>query len=194
MEFLARLGFNGAFFPMHILGLQGMPRRVYTYPAELGWGGTNLFISLCAGLFALSFVLLLVNVARSLRAGEPAGDNPWGASTLEWATASPPPPYNFARIPVVTDRDPLWRPERPVAVGLRVDMRELIVSTVREGRPDLREPSPEPSIWPLFAALAVGATFVGSIFSPWWIVWGVPLVAVPLIGWFWPKGSKEDEE
>jgi cytochrome c oxidase subunit 1 len=191
---LAFIGFNGAFFPMHILGLQGMPRRVYTYPAELGWGGTNLFVSLCASVLALSFVVLLINVVMSLRAGAIAGPNPWGAPTLEWATASPPPSYNFQRIPVVLNRDPLWQLELPVTSGLRIDRRELVVSTVREGRPDLREPSPQPSIWPLFTAITVGLTFLGSIFSPWAIVWGAPLVALPLIGWFWPKGAKEDDE
>ena len=82
----------------------------------------------------------------------------------------------------------------PVAVGLRADRRELIVSTVSEARADVREASPDPSIWPLIAAIAVGAPFIGSIFTPWAIVWGSPVVAITLIGWFWPKGTKEDEE
>src|SRR5205085_1897095 len=105
---LAFIGFNAAFFPMHILGLEGMPRRVYTYPAETGWGGTNLFISLAALVLFASFVVLLFNVIASLWTGHKAPDNPWGAGTLEWATSSPPPAYNFARIPVVSHREPLW--------------------------------------------------------------------------------------
>ncbi|KGM31155.1 cytochrome c oxidase subunit I [Inquilinus limosus] len=193
---LAFIGFNAAFFPMHLLGLSGMPRRVYTYPEASGWGGTNLFVSAGAVVLAFSFVLLLVNVIRSLRRGEIAGPNPWDAPTLEWATASPPRPYNFARIPVVTHREPLWaeRGDLPVTTGLRVDARELIAGTLAEAEPELREASPKPSIWPLFAALAVGAAFVASIFTPWAVVWGSIPVAVTLIGWFWPKGSPEDEE
>jgi cytochrome c oxidase subunit 1 len=193
---LAFIGFNAAFFPMHLLGLSGMPRRIYTYPVASGWGGTNLFISAGAMVLALSFALLLVNVIRSLRSGEIAGPNPWDAGTLEWATASPPRPYNFARIPVVTHVEPLWaeRDALPVATGLRVDARELIAGTLAEAEPELREASPEPSIWPLLAALAVGVAFVASIFTPWAVVWGGIPVAITLIGWFWPKGSPEDEE
>lgn len=82
----------------------------------------------------------------------------------------------------------------PVATGLSVENRELIVSTVSEARADLREASPEPSIWPLLAAIATGITFISSIFTPWAVVWGSCIVGVMLIGWFWPKGSKEDEE
>ncbi|WP_225768546.1 cytochrome c oxidase subunit I [Inquilinus sp. Marseille-Q2685] len=193
---LAFIGFNAAFFPMHLLGLSGMPRRVYTYPEASGWGGTNLFVTAGAVVLATSFALLLVNVVRSLRRGEVAGPNPWDAGTLEWATTSPPRPYNFARIPVVTHLEPLWaaRGDLPVATGLRVDARELIAGTLAEAEPELREASPEPSIWPLLAALAVGAAFLGSIFTPWAVIWGGIPVAITLIGWFWPKGTPEDEE
>src|SRR4051795_2944178 len=93
---IAFIGFNVAFFPMHILGLQGMPRRVYTYPSGMGWDGMNLTATLGAMLIALSVLVFIGNVAWSLRRGAAAGDNPWGASTLEWATSSPPPAYNFA--------------------------------------------------------------------------------------------------
>ncbi|TPI85427.1 cytochrome c oxidase subunit I [Mesorhizobium sp. B2-8-9] len=193
---LAMVGFNAAFFPMHIVGLWGMPRRVYTYPAELGWGNINLFISAGAVLFFLSFVLFAFNLVHSALRGAPAGDNPWDAGTLEWATSSPPPSYNFARIPIVANIEPLWaqREALPVATGLRVDVRELVVSTVAEAHPDIREKSATPSIWPLLAAIAVGGTFLYSIFTPWAIVWGAAPIAITLIGWFWPKGDPEDEE
>ncbi len=193
---LAFIGFNGAFFPMHVLGLLGMPRRVYTYPAGVGWDGINLFVSLSATVLAVSFIVLAVNIVLSLRRAAIAGDNPWDAPTLEWATSSPPPAYNFARIPVVGSRDPLWFDaglNREVAQGLRVTVREVVITTLNEARPDLREPSPQPSIWPLLAAIAVGATFLGSIFSPWAIVWGAVPVTITLIGWFWPKGTPEEE-
>jgi cytochrome c oxidase subunit I len=191
---LAFIGFNVAFFPMHILGLQGMPRRVYTYPADMGWESLNTLVSAGALLFAASFVLLLWNCLASLRGGAVAGDNPWDAGTLEWATSSPPPPQNFTFIPVVAARDPLWQ-EAPLnhCVGLASHRRQLLVSSVLNATPDLREASPEPSTWPLVAAVATGGTFLASIFTPWAVVWGGLVVAATLIGWFWPKSTQEDE-
>jgi cytochrome c oxidase subunit 1 len=192
---LAIIGFNLAFFPMHVLGLQGMPRRVYTYQPEMGWGGLNLIVTIGALIFFTSFLLLLWNIATSLRRGALAGNNPWNAGTLEWAASSPPPPHNFDLIPVVTHREPLWREKQrlPVAGGLRIDRRELVVGTVLEARPQLRESSPAPSIWPLIAAIITAALFIGSIFTPWAVVWGIPPLAAALIGWFWPKHTREDE-
>ncbi len=102
------IGFNLAFFPMHILGLMGMARRIYTYPPELGFGGYNLLISIGAFIFATGVLMLLINVVRSLQSGDRASANPWDAPTLEWSVASPPPPYNFATIPVIASRHPLW--------------------------------------------------------------------------------------
>jgi cytochrome c oxidase subunit I len=193
---LAFIGFNIAFFPMHILGLMGMPRRVYTYTPEMGWDHLNLLSTVGAVIFVASFVVLIVNVIHGLRRGELAGDNPWGASTLEWATSSPPPSYNFSRIPVVTHRDPLWANggNLPVVAGLSVERREVLLSSVADAEPHTREASPEPSIWPLLTAIATTIFLVGSIFTPWAVVWGTPPIAVALIGWFWPTGSKEDEE
>jgi cytochrome c oxidase subunit I len=193
---LAFVSFNVAFFPMHILGLLGMPRRVYTYTPEMGWDHLNLLSSAGAVIFAASFAVLIANVLLSLRGGKLAGDNPWGASTLEWATSSPPPSYNFARIPLVTHRDPLWADNGtlPVVAGLSVERREVLLSSIADAEPHTREASPEPSIWPLLTAIATTIFFVGSIFTPWAVVWGTPPIAIALIGWFWPTGSKEDEE
>jgi cytochrome c oxidase subunit 1 len=140
----------------------------------MGWGNLNLISTLGALMLFASFVVFLVNVIVSARRGALAGPNPWDAGTLEWAAASPPLPQNFDRIPVVTNREPLWahRETLPVAAGLSVENREVIVSTVTAGRADLKETSPEPSIWPFLAAIATTITFVGSIFTPWAIVWG----------------------
>jgi cytochrome c oxidase subunit 1 len=188
-------GFHLTFFPMHILGLQGMPRRIYTYQPDLPWHGLNLFISLSAVILVAGFVVFFVDAIRSARHGLPAGDNPWSAATLEWATSSPPPPYNFARIPVVGGSNPLW--DSPdvlrVASGLRTDRREVVVTTLASARPEAREASPRNSIWPLWAAIATTIMLIWSIFSPWAVVWGSIPVAVALIGWFWPKGTPEDE-
>jgi cytochrome c oxidase subunit I+III len=191
---LAFVGFNVAFFPMHVLGLQGMPRRVYTYLPEMGWGPLNFLATAGALVLFVSFVLLLWNAVTSATSGAAAGPNPWDAGTLEWATESPPASYNFSRIPFVTNREPLWdNPDSlPVVTGLDVAARQLISGTLTEAFPELRESSPAPSIWPLLAAIAVGGTFLASIFTPCAVVWGAIPVGAALIGWFWPKGIPED--
>jgi cytochrome c oxidase subunit I+III len=189
------VGFNLTFFPMHLLGLEGMPRRVYTYQPEMGWGPTNLFVSLSSCVVAIGFGMFFWNAIRSARVGQPAGDNPWDAATLEWATSSPPPAYNFARIPVVTSANPLWNePESlPVATGLRLDRREMVITTLGDARPEARESSPRNSIWPFLTAITTSIMLVASIFSPWAVIWGSVPIAITLIGWFWPKGAPEDK-
>ncbi|MDP9128601.1 MAG: cytochrome c oxidase subunit I, partial [Pseudomonadota bacterium] len=102
------VGFNVAFLPMHLSGLWGMPRRVYTYPEGMGWDWLNMISSIGSFLFAIGILLLLVNIVKGLRSGPPAGPNPWDASTLEWSVPSPPKPYNFIVIPHVASRHPLW--------------------------------------------------------------------------------------
>jgi cytochrome c oxidase subunit 1 len=188
-------GFNMTFFPMHILGLQGMPRRIYTYQPEMPWSALNMFISLSAVILACGFLVFFVDALRSAKWGKAASANPWGASTLEWATLSPPPSYNFARLPVVAGLEPLSDTSDTLSVveGLRVDRRELLVTSLVEANPEARESSPGDSIWPLWAALATTVTLIWSIFTPWAVVWGSIPVAIALIGWFWPKGVPEDE-
>ncbi|HEY8492202.1 MAG TPA: cytochrome c oxidase subunit I [Dehalococcoidia bacterium] len=111
------IGFNLTFFPMHFLGLMGMPRRVYTYPDLSGWGALNLAQTVGAGITAVAVLILLWNLYVSLRRGRPAGDNPWDAWTLEWATTSPPPAYNFVAVPVVRSRRPLLQEALPPVRG-----------------------------------------------------------------------------
>jgi cytochrome c oxidase subunit I+III len=189
------IGFHLTFFPMHLLGLFGMPRRIYTYQPEMPWGGLNLFVSLSSLILAAGFILFVFDTIRSARNGAIAQQNPWNASTLEWATASPPRPYNFRRIPVVGDRDPLWSgaSDLPVVSGMRLDRRELIVTSVVEATPEARESSPTNSIWPFIASIATSVMLIWSMFSPWAVVWGSIPIAAALIGWFWPKGDAEDE-
>jgi cytochrome c oxidase subunit I+III len=189
------VGFHLTFFPMHILGLQGMPRRVYTYQPDMPWHGLNMFVSLSAVILAAGFLVFFIDAIRAARSGALAGDNPWGAPTLEWATSSPPPSYNFVHIPVVGGSNPLWEASDllSVATGLRTDRRELVVTTLSTATPEAREASPRNSIWPLWTAIATSVMLVWSIFTPWAVVWGSIPVAVALIGWFWPKGTPEDE-
>jgi cytochrome c oxidase subunit 1 len=181
-------GFNLGFFPMHLLGLMGMPRRIYTYAADTHWGPLNIVASAGAAISALGALVFAANALVSYWRGRTAGSDPWGASTLEWAAASPPAPYNFAEVPVVDSLTPLWSSpdRRPVATGLSLIRREVLMTTPVEAEPDYRQHSAEPSVWPLLTALAVGALFVGSIFTPWAVVWGAGPVAAAITGWFWP--------
>ena len=110
---LSFIGLNVAFFPMHIVGMLGMSRRIYTYPAGLGWSGINSVETVGAFMMAAGTVIFVYNAWHSARHGRPAGDNPWGAYTLEWATSSPPPVYNFKTIPVVRGRRPVWDMDHP---------------------------------------------------------------------------------
>jgi len=186
-------GFNLTFFPMHVLGLHGMPRRVYTYQAALGWGTLNLTASLGALLLFVGVLLFVVDVVLSLVYGTTAADNPWEAGTLEWATTSPPPHSNFLRPPTVAGRDPVWdnAPDQPVVVGLRDDVRDVLVTHVLDAEPDHRLEFPEPTVWPLFTAMATTLLFVWSIFTPWGVVYGAVPLFVTMTGWFWPKTPVE---
>jgi len=110
---LLLIGFLLTFGPMHISGMLGMPRRIYTYPVDRGWALWNQVASLGALIQAPSYLILVWNLLISLKNGAPAGDDPWDAWTLEWATTSPPPSYNFETIPTVRSRRPLWDLKHP---------------------------------------------------------------------------------
>ena len=190
------LGFQLAFFPMHFAGLLGMPRRVYTYPAGQGLELPNLLSTMGAFAVASAVLLFVINGLWSLYRGAIAPPNPWDASTLEWAVSSPPPVYNFEHIPVVESRTPLWdeKGALPVVTGLRVDEKELLLTTVVAATPDLREPVPQASPWPLISAIATAIFFITSIFSPWAVVFGAIPTAIALAAWFWPKKIERHPE
>jgi cytochrome c oxidase subunit 1 len=107
------IGFHLTFDTMHIPGILGMPRRIYTYGADRGWGTLNLVCTVGAVFQALGLLVFVFNIVRSLRKGQPAGNDPWDAWTLEWTTSSPPPEYNYAELPVVKSRRPLWDLKHP---------------------------------------------------------------------------------
>ena len=192
------IGFNVGFFPMHIAGLLGMPRRIYTYPDGLGWGGVNMVITLGAYLFAFGVLLFIVNVWRSWRHGERAGPNPWFAPSLEWATASPPPPYNFAVIPSVASRYPLWEPQMKGHTGssstaegfLLDDGRETIGTTALDAVPDVILRMPGDSLAPLWLTISLTIVFAGLLLHSWWL-FGAALAAslIAIVVWLWPEAQ-----
>jgi len=124
---LMTIGFNLTFMIQHVLGLAGMPRRTFTYPDLPGWGWMNMVSTIGAFFMAAGSILFVWNLVTSLVCGQPAGDNPWNAWTLEWATTSPPPHENFHALPPIRSRRPLWdyaNPDRPdpvVPVGGAID-------------------------------------------------------------------------
>jgi cytochrome c oxidase subunit 1/cytochrome c oxidase subunit I+III len=190
------VGFNLAFFPMHWLGLIGMPRRVYTYPAGMGWTVPNLVVSLGSALFAVGIALLLLNIWISLRRGALAGPNPWDAPTLEWSVPSPPPPFNFAVIPRVASRHPLWEnriaegeDRSQLEQGLLLDQgRETIGTSALDGEPDLILQMPEDTTAPFWLAVGLAGAFACGLTHTWLLAGlGLAVCAVALIIWFWPR-------
>jgi cytochrome c oxidase subunit 1 len=191
------IGFNVTFFPMHLLGLAGMPRRIYTYGVETGWGALNLIATIGAAMIALSMLLFVINVARSRTSGERAGDDPWGAPTLEWSTHSPPPPFNFVALPVVASRVPLWAREadEPTHVsGLSAQTREGLVTTVLDALPDVRYSYPSPTIWPFIAAITVVLWLYWSNVTPSGMWYGLIPPAIAFIAWYWPTKKETAEQ
>ena len=183
------IGMNVTFFPMHFLGLEGMTRRIYTYLPSTGWGPLNLTASIGAVILFISVVIFLVNVFVSLRSGAIAGPNPWDADTLEWATASPPEPYMFANIPVVTSRSGLWaqQDERLVMTGLDPTRRLVLTTTIHDAEPEALHEHPQDTIWPFIMALGVGAAFIAAVYTPWGLFPGTVLALAAALGWAWPK-------
>jgi cytochrome c oxidase subunit 1 len=166
---LAFLGMNLTFFPMHFIGMLGMPRRVYTYGPELGLEQMNLVATIGAFILGMSTLFLIYNIWHTARHGERATKNPWGAATLEWAISSPPPVYNFSVIPEVRSRLPLWN---------------------ENGVDEIPDEPPEPvhvpdgSYWPALAALGLVTFFTGALTRSLIIaVVGVVVLVVSVFKW-----------
>jgi cytochrome c oxidase subunit I+III len=192
---LAFVGFNVTFFPMHKLGLIGMPRRIYTYLPEMGWGPLNLLSTIGAVILALGMLTYVGNALVSMKWGALAGADAWGDSpTLEWATTSPPPHYNFLHLPVVSSAEPLWHaPESaPVVTGLATDKREVLITRTLDAEPDHRYVYPNPTPWPFLAAVGTGGMLVAGLFTPWAFAIGIAAVMVLMAIWFWPTTPKKE--
>ncbi|MBV8771618.1 MAG: cbb3-type cytochrome c oxidase subunit I, partial [Deltaproteobacteria bacterium] len=190
------IGFNAAFLPMHLTGLWGMPRRIYTYSAGMGWDTLNMITTVGAFVLAAGILLLLINVVMSSLNGEPAGPNPWDAGSLEWSVSSPPPVYDFAVIPQVSDRLPLWAErlrETPRESSLYngpvlAEGRETLATTPLEANPDLIVKMPGDSHAPFIATLGMAAGFAGLLVHWWWLaVLGGAVVFAALAVWLWPQ-------
>jgi len=189
-------GFHLTFFPLHIAGLLGMPRRVYTYLGGLGWDPYNMTATIGAFLTAAGVLVLIIDLVGTIRHGAPAGNDPWGADTLEWATTSPPPPYNFPAFVPVRSRHPLWdrrdreRLEEWDGPALAAEHHEVIITTMVEGSPDQLVVMPGTSHLPLALALSLLILFYGFLFSAELIAAvGAVAVVATLLGW-WRQGRK----
>jgi cytochrome c oxidase subunit I len=181
------IGFNLTFGPMHILGLQGMPRRQYFFSAGMGWDFWNMAVSIGAFLIAGSIAVFMVNAIRSLARGEQAEADPWDARTLEWTISSPPPAHNFDEIPTVHARDELWHRKysedtagRPIPV----------VAGASDEHPEAGHEEtghtihlPGPSYWPLVAALGIPLIGYGLMFHWAFAAAGLLSLLSGLYGW-----------
>jgi len=174
---LTFIAMNLTFFPMHFSGMLGMPRRIYTYDAGQGWDAYNAMSTAGAMIFPIAMLIFIYNFFKSRKSGEIAGSNPWGAGTLEWSIPSPPPDYNFARIPTVTSRYPLWE-------GKEVDHESARINA-QEGKTaaELGIVMPYNTIKPLFVALGLIIMFCGLMTTPLLIALGAGLMIFSLYSW-----------
>jgi cytochrome c oxidase subunit I len=188
-------GFNLAFFTMHVLGVEGMPRRIYTYVRGLGWGGLNLVVTVGAFILALGILLTIINFFWSLKHGQLAGKNPWNADTLEWSTESPPPPYGSVHLPTVASRHPLWdeHEEEHDPDGERIlDQGRLTFATTwLDGEPWAVTRMPEDTIKPLLAALGFFVICGAIIFSLGWVVLAASIFTLIVVA-AWLRPTTED--
>jgi heme/copper-type cytochrome/quinol oxidase subunit 1 len=189
------IGFNIGFFPMHIVGLMGMPRRIYTYAAGLGLQPMNEVMTFGAFVLGVGILLSMINLAYSLRRGELAGNNPWNADGLEWAMESPPPSYEVVHIPAVSTRHPLWddfdEDEDPDNERLLAQARLTLSSSLLDAVPLAAASMPDGSLTPMFLALALFGFFLALVFQLLWVCLA-GLIATFLLGcyWVWPHPIK----
>ncbi len=193
------LGFNATFFPMHIMGLLGMPRRVYTYPQELGLDGLNILATVGAAVMTIGFLLFLWNCWKALRDGALAGDDPWHGDSLEWSVSSPPPVYSFIRPPMVRSRHPQWISEMddsrdPWVERVRdamdcapMEFRATLVTDTSHAKPEAVQPLPGPSHLPLVVATGLLLAFVGVLMKFHLLsIGGTVVTIIGLVSWLWP--------
>ncbi len=171
------VGMNLTFFPMHFSGMLGMPRRIYTYDSGQGWDTFNLESSIGAYILAIATLVFIYNFLTSRKRGEIAGPNPWGAGTLEWSIPSPPPEYNFAVLPTVTSRYPLWEGDERDAESARINSQEGKTAD------ELHIVLPYSTIKPMIVAGSMVIMFCGLIFARPLIFIGAASMVASLYSW-----------
>jgi cytochrome c oxidase subunit 1 len=174
------IGFNLTFFPMMLLGIYGMPRRIYRYDAGLGWGSLNFVATIGAFIIAVSVLLFIINAIVSRKRGVIAGDDPWDGRSIEWSTSSPPPEYNFAEIPDIQARDDFWHTKYTedddgVLVPLPSGGSDTPAATRPAAAPTHRIHMPSPSFYPLVVALGILPLAYAAVFHSF--TWAFALVA-----------------
>jgi cytochrome c oxidase subunit I+III len=189
------VGFNVTFVPMHLTGLRGMPRRVFTYPAGLGLDTLNLVSTLGAAVLAVGFAIVLWDVVQSARKGPTSERNPWRAGTLEWLPEVPSEPWGVRSIPEIDSRYPLWdQPNfvRDVDEGrfflpdAEEGKRETLVTSVIDAQPVQCLRIPGPTFLTLFAAAFTGGVFIFSTYAWWWLALGSGVLALAtILAWLW---------
>jgi len=190
------LGFNVTFLVMHATGLMGMPRRIYTYDGSSGWEWLNFVSSMGSFLMAIGLALFTLDIVMQITMGKRAPRNPWGAKTLEWATAMPPPTYNFASLPAVTSRTPLADTRSmpsDLARGqgylgfVRDDRLETLGVEITSGRLEQLVRLPNSTFIPLYTALATGVFFV-AVLLKFYLVAAAGFVATIVMLLTWTRG------
>ena len=185
-------GLNVTFFPMHIMGIEGMTRRVYTYPAGLGWDSLNMISTVGAFILAFGILITIVNFFRSVRNGRLAGKDPWRGDTLEWSTDSPPQPYGSEHIPVVISRHPLWddwdEEKDPNGERILDQARLTLTTSALDGEPLSVARMPEDTILPLVYTFAMALFFVALVEKLLWVALAGAVLTLALNAvWLWPK-------
>ena len=196
------VGFNLTFFLMHLTGLMGMPRRISTYPSNWGWDWLNLLSSVGGFILTMGFVLVLADLVLQFRFGRFFRRDPWKAQTLEWATATPPPSYNFAAIPRIDERADGLEPARigPVQAGgfgylgfVRNDDQETMGVDMTTGAPEHVIILPRRTYLPLWTALATASFFLAMLFGQYWLApFGALVTLLLFLCWPASLGRKQD--
>ena len=177
------VGMNLTFFPMHFTGLDGMPRRIYTYYNDMGWDLWNTASTLGAILLAISLLVFIYNIVTSWLNGEPADGDPWDGRTLEWSIASPPPEYNFAEIPTVSDIDDWWVKKRTANA----------VVEPTEGIDPHSIHLPQPSYWPFVVSMGLLIGGYGLIYNIAVAILGATISMIAVYAWsFEPVNDPEE--
>jgi cytochrome c oxidase subunit 1 len=200
---MTMIGFNMTFGPLHILGLKGMPRRYYTYQEGLGWEMWNMVSTVGAFLIAASTLVFMRNWLKSRKHGEVSGPDPWDGRTLEWSIPSPPPEYNYAEVPTVTERDDFWHRKykedkkgRPVPVptgGAELHAEDAEQAEAEQGEAGHGIHLPSPSYFPLIAAFGFPVMAYAVILQSWALgAIGAVVALAGFYGWVLEPATAED--